>query len=168
MWFKEGCSSISPEDGIILISCHHSLVNAEKLAKLISAALQQYHWDNACIRFGSLNRHFDNLDRDRLRFIIPFTYFDINPQAGMPVLLGDIVTYTLLDENRVNHELERKGYKFHYDDQRLMMTSPNGLISETGQSMWDRAIYGLLSLQSFVETTELVCQWAESEWMRAS
>jgi hypothetical protein len=102
------------------------------------------------VALGILNRHFDAMEADGLRFIAPPTAFELTAETAHDLAVGDLICAVLLHVPALERRLQQEGLISVWQRDRLRVQDASGRGIVIGGLM-DRVTYGLLSTDCFVQ-----------------
>jgi hypothetical protein len=103
------------------------------------------------ITTGLLNRHFDSMDNDVLRFVEPPTAFGLRPETAFDLAVGDTICAVLLRLSSVERRLREQGFVTGWKGGKFRVNYSVDSGFEVGDRLWSRVLYGLLSAESFLQ-----------------
>lgn len=142
------------DEGVLILG-HVVGIDDNIYKNAFQQAFEDAKWVDASVRFGALSRHFDTLDADSLRFVIPFTAFNIAVSSGLAIICGDVEVIVIVNINVVVDKLTSLGYKTEVSPDSEISILPGdqtGIEKVTVASgLWNDLIYGLLKLPMFID-----------------
>src|SRR5262249_28530237 len=108
-------------------------------------------WSKPALTFGVMNRHFDPMDDDALRFVRPPTAFEIDGDIIADVALGDLVVLTLINMDELGARIVAEGVEVSADkEDGFKVKTVDGVWVTIGRP-WLWLTYSLMRATSFVQ-----------------
>jgi hypothetical protein len=141
-------------DARVLVICYQSQL-LPRLRLFIQSALMSTGWTDAAIRIGVLSRHFDCKEKDSssVRYIIPITAFEIDPEVISSILVGDLDVLVVLNITATVDAIREAGLNAEYVDGKVTINAEAATLVITERS-WNWVIYGLRTVQTLIKSIQ--------------
>jgi hypothetical protein len=140
------------DDGVILIGWH-GITAEEAINYSMPEIMSQSGWVRPQIMMSQLSEQLKALENDILRFAMPVTAFEVQEAVVADLLDGVFDMCMLVDINRVAKLFADRGYSAECDGGRWKVSAGGDWAIEGTLVSWNRVLYELESIPSFVDTT---------------
>jgi hypothetical protein len=141
-------------DARVMVMCYRPHL-LPRLQPLMQTALVSAGWANASIRFGVLSRHFEYKEKASasVRYIIPITAFEVDPEVISSILNGDLDVLVFLNVTAVVDAIREAGLEVECKGRQVIINTEAASLTVSERS-WNWIIYGLRTVPTLIKSIQ--------------